>query len=108
MLKGRELYAGAIKEGAFGHLVMCGLGGINIEVFKDIKAGLSPVSEKEALTMIKRLKSYKILKGYRNQQGIDIQEFAKIISRLSALLEVSPQIVELDLNPIIATENDFW
>ena len=82
---------------------MCGLGGIYIEVFKDIKAGLSPVGMEEAETMIDRLKINPILQGYRGKQGVNIKMFAEIITRVSALVEVAPNIEEMDLNPLMAS-----
>ncbi len=101
MISGIELFAGAKHEHKFGHLVLCGLGGIFIEVLKDVKAGLCPISEAEALRMIGGLKARKILQGVRGQEGIDEKMFASIITRLSALLITAPEIHEMDLNPLI-------
>ncbi|MCK4569692.1 MAG: acetate--CoA ligase family protein [Bacteroidales bacterium] len=104
MFSGIELFAGSKREDKFGHLVLCGLGGIFIEVLKDVKAGLCPLSKDEALLMIRRLKGYKILQGLRGQKGIDENKFAEIITRLSALLITAPEIFEMDLNPLIGNE----
>jgi acetate---CoA ligase (ADP-forming) len=104
MLSGMELFAGAKKEGDFGHMVLCGMGGIFIEVLKDVSAALVPISTKEAAHMIKSLKSYKILEGVRGQKPINENAFKDIIVRLSALLEVAPEIAELDLNPLLGNE----
>ena len=101
MLSGVELFAGAKYEPKFGHLILCGLGGIFIEVLKDIKAGLSPLSLKEARNMIKNLNAYKIIKGIRGQEGVNEEKFAETIIRVSALLEAAPEIVELDINPLL-------
>lgn len=101
MLSGIELFVGAKHEPKFGHLVLCGLGGIFIEVFKDVASGLAPLSKSEALDMIRSLKSYKIIKGVRGQVGVDEEKFAEIIIRLSALVNAAPEIVELDLNPLL-------
>ncbi len=79
-----ELFAGAKKEDAFGHLVLCGLGGIFIEVLKDVQAGLAPLSHEEARGMIRRLKGYKILQGVRGQAGVNEEAFADVVVRLSA------------------------
>ena len=103
MLSGIELFVGAKKEEKFGHIILCGLGGIFIEVLKDVSSGLSPISSKEAHSMIKNLKSYKIIQGVRGQGGVNEDIFANIICRLSALLEIAPEIVELDLNPLLGT-----
>ncbi len=105
MLSGIELFAGSKFEGKFGHILLCGLGGIFIEVLKDVKAGLCPISEQEAVRMITHLKGYKILQGIRGQQGIDENKFVQIITRLSALLITAPEICEMDLNPLIGNEN---
>lgn len=104
MLSGTELFAGANYEEKFGHLILCGMGGIFIEILKDVKAGLAPVSRQEALYMIQNLKSYKIFEGARGQAGINKEKFADIIVRLSALLKAAPEIKELDLNPLLGKE----
>jgi acetate---CoA ligase (ADP-forming) len=104
MLQGTELFAGATREGEFGHLVMCGMGGIFIEVLRDINSSLSPVSADEALNMIRSLKSYDIIKGVRGQKAVDEHGFAEAIRRLSALLEAAPEIAEMDLNPLLGSE----
>lgn len=103
MLKGVELFVGAKREDKFGHMVLCGLGGIFIEVLKDVKAGLAPLSENEALTMIRGLKSYGIIKGVRGQEPVNEKQFAEIVSRVSALVNAAPEIFEMDLNPLLGT-----
>jgi len=106
MKKGIELFIGAKKEDKFGHLVLCGLGGIYIEVLKDVQASLAPISNEEASEMIRNLKSYKIIQGIRNQKGVNETVFAEIISKVSNLLTVAPEIVELDLNPLLGTSEE--
>jgi acetyltransferase len=101
MAAGNELFLGAKYEQNFGHVILCGMGGIYVEVLKDITSGLAPLSLVEATSMIKNLKSYKILKGYRGQQGIDIFYFAEIIVRLSTLLRFATEIKEIDINPLL-------
>ncbi|MDT8324290.1 MAG: acetate--CoA ligase family protein [Bacteroidota bacterium] len=101
MLSGTELFAGAKKEDSFGHMVLCGLGGIFIEVLKDVRAGLAPLSADEAREMIRGLKGYKILQGVRGQAGVNEEAFADVVVRLSALCAVAPEIAELDLNPLL-------
>jgi acetyltransferase len=103
MLKGIELFAGAKYEDPFGHVVLCGLGGIFVEIFKDVASGLAPLATEEALSMIRSLRGYKVFKGARGQQGIDENQFAKIIVHLSALLRFATEIKELDINPLLAT-----
>lgn len=103
MLKGTELFAGVKREGDFGHLVMCGLGGIFIEVLRDIATGIAPVSADEAEYMIRSLKGYRILEGVRGQKGVDLQAFTGIVVRLSLLADAAPEIFEMDLNPLLGT-----
>ncbi len=105
MLSGTELFIGAKHEPSYGHLILCGMGGIFIEVLKDTVAGLAPLDIKEALSMIRRLKSYKIIQGVRGQKGIDEYKFAEIMLKLSALLKVAPEIEELDFNPLLGKED---
>lgn len=105
MLKGTELFIGAKYEERFGHVVLCGLGGIFVEVLKDVSSGLAPLSYNEAYSMIHSLKGYKILKGTRGQKGINEQKYAEIIVRLSTLLRFATEIKEIDLNPLLADEN---
>ena len=104
LLSGTELFAGAKFEPKFGHMILCGMGGIFIEVLKDVAAGLSPLSKDESLAMIRSLKSYKIIQGVRGQKGISEAAFADILCRLSALLEAAPEIIELDFNPLLGKE----
>jgi len=101
MAHGNELFLGAKYEDRFGHVILCGMGGIFVEVMKDITSGLAPLTFSEALSMIKNLKSYKILKGYRGQPGVDIDGFSEIIVRLSSLLRFAVEIKEMDINPLL-------
>ncbi len=105
MLSGTEIFAGLKREEKFGHLVLFGLGGIFIEVFKDVRTVLSPVSFDEAKAEIKQLKSYKIIEGIRGQQGINQDEFANIVQRLSLLAKAAPEIAEMDINPLLGTKD---
>ena len=102
MLNGTELFIGAKREEKFGHIIMCGMGGIFIEVLKDVQSELVPVSQKEAETMISKLRSYKIFKGIRGQEPINEVRFAEIITKVSALCQNAPSIFEMDLNPLLA------
>jgi len=103
MLSGTEFFAGSKYEPRFGHMILCGMGGIFIEVLKDVAADLAPLSKEEALNMIRSLKSYKIIQGVRGQEGISEDIFASIIVNLSALVAVAPEIKELDLNPLLGS-----
>ena len=104
MLKGTELFIGAKYENRFGHVVLCGLGGIFVEVLRDVSSGLAPLSYAEAYSMIHSLRAYKIIKGARGQKGVNEDKFAEIIVRLSTLLRFATEIKEMDINPLLATE----
>ena len=102
MLRGTELFIGAKYEERFGHVVLCGLGGIFVEVLKDVSSGLAPLSLAEAQSMIHSLRGYKIIKGTRGQSGINERKYAEIIVRLSTLLRFATEIKEMDINPLLA------
>ena len=106
MLSGTELFAGVKKEDKFGHLVMFGMGGIFIEVLKDVRMVLAPVSKDEANAEMKKLKSYNIIKGTRGMDPVNQENFVDIIVRLSTLVQVAPEIVEMDLNPLLGNKDD--
>jgi len=101
MASGIELFIGAKYEDRFGHVVLCGMGGTMVEVMKDVTSGLAPLSICEASSMIKNLKSYKIIKGYRGQEGTSQRKFAEIIVRLSSMLRFAVEIKEMDINPLL-------
>ena len=101
MLEGIELFVGAKFEPGFGHTVLCGLGGIYVEVLGDVANGLAPLSGEEAGRMIRSLKGYKMLEGMRGRPGINIAAFEEILVRLSMLLHHNERIAELDLNPLM-------
>jgi succinyl-CoA synthetase beta subunit len=101
MISGIELFIGAKYEPTFGHVMLCGLGGIFVEVLKDVSSGLAPLTYNETFSMIRSVKSYKIMKGARGKEGINERIFADIIVRLSSLLRFAVEIKELDLNPLI-------
>ncbi|MDX9769591.1 MAG: acetate--CoA ligase family protein [Tenuifilaceae bacterium] len=105
MLSGVELFVGAKREDKFGHMVLCGLGGIFIEVLKDVNAGITPIAQSEALDLIHRLKSYKILQGVRGQEPVNEQHLAEIVTRVSALVTIAPEIFEMDLNPLLGRKD---
>ena len=105
MLSGTEVFIGAKREDKFGHMVLCGLGGIFIEVLKDVKASLAPISTDEAHEMIQGLKSYGIIKGVRGQEPVNEDKFAEAITRVAALMTVAPEIFEMDLNPLLGNKD---
>lgn len=106
MLRGTELFIGAKYEERFGHVVLCGLGGIFVEVLRDVSSGLAPLSYPEAYSMIRSLRAYKIIEGTRGQAGINQQRYAEIIVRLSTLLRFATEIKEMDINPLLADQEN--
>jgi len=99
-----EIIVGAIKDPQFGPAVMFGLGGIFVEVLKDVTFGVAPIAEEEAREMITKVKAYPLLKGYRNLPPADIDAIVKILLNVSKLVTEHQKIKELDLNPIMVYE----
>ena len=106
MIRGTELFIGAKYEPRFGHVVLCGMGGIFVEVLKDVSSGLAPLSYPEASSMIHSLRAYKIIKGTRGQKGVNEKKYTEIIVRLSTRLRFATEIKELDINPLLADGDD--
>ena len=101
MLGGTDVYIGAIRDDKFGHQVFFGLGGIFIEVLKDVQSALAPITAAEAKEMLTKLRGYKILQGVRGQEPVNIDLYADQIARVSALVQAAPEIAEMDLNPLL-------
>ncbi len=99
--EGIELFLGASYEPTFGHVILCGIGGIFVEVLKDTTSGLAPLTFCEADSMIRNLKAYPIIKGFRGKTGVNRKKFAEIIVRLSSMLRFATEIKEMDLNPLM-------
>ena len=106
--KGIELFIGVKKEEKFGHLIFFGMGGIYIEIFKDYQSVLSPASKEEIAYKLKKLTSYPILKGARGKQGINLNKFIELIQKIDNLIQLYPEITEMDLNPILAEADNFY
>lgn len=103
--EGIELVIGATFSRQFGHAVMFGLGGIFVEAVSDVAFRLTPVTHKEALDMIKEIKGRSLLGALRGKPPVDVNAVADIIQKLSALLIDHPEILEVDLNPVIASDS---
>jgi len=99
-----EVIVGAIKDPQFGPAVMFGLGGIFVEVLKDVTFRVAPITEDEAREMISEVKGYPLLKGYRNQPPVDVNIIVQILLSTSRLVMEHQEIKELDLNPIMVYE----
>jgi len=102
---GQEVIVGAVTDPSFGKLVAFGLGGILVEVLKDITFRLAPASRDDALSMLDGIKAAEILKGVRGAKPVDRDALAKIIVNVSELTNDFPEIKEIDLNPILANSN---
>ncbi len=103
MLFGTEVFIGASRDSKFGHQVLFGLGGIFVEVMKDVQAALAPVNKNEAIALLHKLRGYKILQGVRGQEPINEELFAETVARVSALVMAAPEIAEMDLNPLLGS-----
>jgi len=101
----RELIVGMSRDAQFGPLLMTGLGGIYVEVLKDVSFRLAPVSEEEAREMLRELKSYFLLKGTRGEKPADIEAVVESILRISQLVTDFEEIAELDVNPMRVMED---
>jgi acetyl-CoA synthetase (ADP-forming) len=99
---GTEVIVGTSKDPQFGPVIMFGLGGIFVEVLKDVSFRIIPVDRKDAHEMIEEIKGYSLLQGYRGKEPANISALVEIILKISNLIEENPQIKELELNPIIA------
>jgi len=106
MMTGTELFIGASYEPRFGHVILCGLGGIFVEVLGDVQSGLAPLTFDEARSMVRSLRVYRIIQGTRGKPGINEKKFTEIIVRLSSLLRFATEIKEMDLNPLIGNPDD--
>ena len=99
---GVEVIVGMSKDPQFGPVLMFGLGGILVEVLKDVSFRIVPVTARDAREMIREIKGYPILEGYRGQKPASIPALEKLIVKVSQFVEKNPHIKELDLNPIFA------
>jgi acetyl coenzyme A synthetase (ADP forming)-like protein len=105
MLKGgHEVMVGAVTDPSFGKMIAFGLGGVLVEVMKDITFRLAPVGKKEALSMLDSVSAAEVLRGVRGQKSVDRAAVADLICRVSKLVKDFPEIQEIDLNPIFATD----
>lgn len=99
-----EVIVGGLKDQTFGPVVMFGLGGVFVEVLEDVTFRVAPLSKREALEMIKDIKGYKILKGFRNFPPRDLEAVADIIVKASHIIYNNQEIKEMDLNPVMVYE----
>ncbi len=102
--EGVECFVGGRQDPVFGPIVIAGLGGIFLEIFKDTSIRLAPVTKNEAMDMLKQLQAYPVLQGARGKMTADMDAFSDVICRVSQLLITAPDIAEIDLNPVIVHE----
>ncbi|RLE27743.1 CoA-binding protein, partial [Candidatus Acetothermia bacterium] len=98
---GREVILGMARDPTFGPLVMFGLGGIHVEVLRDVAFAVAPLSPGEAEGLVRRIRGYPILRGVRGEPGVDLPSLVEAVERLSLLVADFPEIAELDINPVI-------
>ncbi len=103
--RGLEVIIGMSRDRQFGPMLMFGLGGIFVEVMKDVTFHLAPITQDEAIQMLKATRSYEILQGKRGQRGVDLEGIANGLQRISQLTTDFPRIAELDINPFIVGEH---
>ncbi|MBI4002583.1 MAG: acetate--CoA ligase family protein, partial [Nitrospira defluvii] len=99
---GVEVMAGMVQDPSFGPLIGFGLGGIHVEILGDVRFRITPLTELDAADLIRGIKGYRLLQGYRGHPPGDVDAIQELLLRLSRLVEAVPEIVELDLNPIFA------
>jgi acyl-CoA synthetase (NDP forming) len=100
---GVELIVGVVNDRSFGPVLACGAGGVTAELIRDVAVQITPLTDIDASMMLRSLKSFPLLEGYRGTPQCDIKAIEDVLVRVSAMVESHPEIVELDLNPLIAT-----
>jgi acetate---CoA ligase (ADP-forming) subunit beta len=99
---GLEVIIGMSKDAQFGPVLMFGLGGIFVEIIKDVSFRIVPLQKRDAKEMVREIKGFPLLNGYRGSEPVDIANLENLLLKVSAFVEQTPQIKELDLNPIFA------
>ncbi len=99
---GVEVIIGVSKDAQFGPVIMFGLGGILVEILKDVSFRIVPLTQRDAREMIREIKGYPLLEGYRGQEPVDVVNLEELVLKVSNFVEQNPEVEELDLNPIFA------
>ena len=99
---GLELVIGMTRDPQFGPMLMFGLGGTSVEILKDVAFRITPLTRQDAKEMIRQIKGYRLLEGYRGQPPVDIEYLEDMLMKLSAFIEENPEIKEMDINPLFA------
>jgi len=100
--QGIEIIMGMIKDASFGQVVMFGLGGVLVEVLKDVAFRIVPIEKNDAVEMIEEIKGKRLLEGYRGQDPVDIAYLQNMLLKLSEFVDQTPGIEEIDMNPVFA------
>jgi acyl-CoA synthetase (NDP forming) len=106
MVSGNEIAIGMKRDPQFGPVLMVGLGGIFIEVLKDVAFRIAPMEKSEAIKMIKEIKGYKLLEGYRNREGVNVDKLAMLLVNLSKLSIKEKNILSIDFNPVMGNNKN--
>lgn len=101
---GVEMLVGVVHDPVFGPVVACGAGGIAVELLKDVSVRITPLTDRDAADMVRSLKTYPLLEGYRGAPRADVRALRDILLRVSAMVEAHPEITEMDLNPVMVLE----
>jgi acyl-CoA synthetase (NDP forming) len=101
---GVELIVGSRVDPSFGPIVMCGLGGVYVEVMRDVSFRALPLDRREVITMIKEIKSYSILLGVRGEKKKDIESLVNTILKVGAIVQRCPEISDIEINPLVVDE----
>ena len=99
---GVEVIIGMSRDIQFGSVLMFGLGGILVEVLKDVSFRIVPLTKRDAAEMIREIRCYPLLQGYRGQEPVDVSNLEELLLKVSNFVEQNPEVKELDLNPILA------
>jgi acyl-CoA synthetase (NDP forming) len=102
---GVEMIVGITQDPQFGPVVVCGAGGVTAEVLRDVSARLSPLTARDAAEMVRGLRTYPLLTGFRGAPPADVAALEDVVLRLGALAEDLPQVAELDCNPVFVLEH---
>jgi len=104
MMKGKEIIIGGKQDEQFGPTILFGMGGIFVEVFRDYSIRICPITRKDAREMVREIKSFKLLEGYRGKPGVDVNAVERELLKVSKMMMKERRIKELDLNPLMATK----
>lgn len=104
MVSGTELIVGSKIDPQFGPVILFGLGGVFVELMKDVSIRLIPIEKKDAIEMISEIKGFEILRGARGRKPVDLVAIEKCLLNVSKMIEKNPKITEFDINPLFASE----